>query len=271
MKKFRKEDLSIHHYLRFNVLNEYIETDYNVSLTYLNNVSVSGSYVYEASSSRIPLPTSFGRGWVYLDAYGDTTQQSGCVTVYDSGGSVISGSEYRIDYVDGRIITGSTTVVPATVTYKYFYVSLVNEWEDIQAADAPVVVLQLDSFTKEGFQLGGGKRVPRRGRCHIFASDRAERDDIMELIYDGLFNKSCPSQTWSKGSMLDWDGTFNIDYVYETEPYQSNLHFDNVGARHISPPLFGDVPGTADVYGMLSDLNRYRARIDFEMFYWEEY
>jgi len=271
MRKFRKEDLSVHHYLRFNVLNEYIEEELNVPLTYLDSISTTGSYVYEATSSVNPSPTSLGRGWVYLDAYGDTTQQSGTVTVRDGSGNTISGSEYRVDYIDGRIITASTTVVPATVTYKYFYVSLVNEWEDVQAAHPPLVVLHLESFRKEGFQLGGGKRVPRNGRCHIFAADRAERDDIMELIYDGLFNKSCPSQTWSRGSILDWDGTFNTNYVYETEEYQSNLHFDNVGARHISPPLFGDVPGTADVYGMLSDLNRYRARIDFEMFYWEEF
>lgn len=271
MRKFRKEDLSIHHYLRFNVLNEYIEEEFDASLSYLDSVSTTGSYVYEAVSDRIPSPTSLGRGWVYLDAYGDTTQQSGSITVYDESGVVISGSDYKIDYIDGRVITSSTDVVPSTVDYKYFYVSLVNEWEDVQAAKAPVVVLQLESFRKEGFQLGGGKRVPRSGRCHIFASDRAERDDIMELVYDGLYNKSCPSQTWSQGTILDWDGTFNTDYVYERASNQSNLHFDEVRARQISPPLFGDVAGTADVYGMLSDLNRYRARIDFEMFYWEEY
>lgn len=271
MQKFRKEDLSVHHYLRFNVLNEYVETEYSASFNYLDSVSVTGSYVYEAASDVAPSPTSLGRGWVYLDAYGDTTQQSGSITVYDSNNVIISGSNYKIDYIDGRIITASLSIVPSTVTYKYFYVSLVNEWEDVQAAKAPVVVLQLESFRKEGFQLGGGKRVPRNGRCHIFASNRAERDDIMELIYDGLYNKSCPSQSWSKGSILDWDGTFNSSYVYETISKQSNLHFDNVRARQISPPLFGDTAGTADVYGMLSDLNRYRARIDFELFYWEEY
>jgi len=215
----------------------------------------------------IPLPTELGRGWVYIDTYGDITEQQNAVTVYDSLANVISGTNYMIDYVDGRVIT-SGTVTPAAVTYKYFYVSLVNEWEDVESAGVPVVVVNLESFEKVGFQLGGGKRVPRRGHLHIFATNRAERDDLIELLYDGINEKCCPNQNWPKGSMLDWDGTFNSDYVYETIQYSSMLHFENVRARNINPPLVREVP-TRDVT-MLSDLNRYRARIDFDMFYWKE-
>jgi len=267
MKRLRKEDLSLHHYIRYNVLDEYIETEYNVPLDYMSDISEPTSQVYEADSSMMPLPSELGRGWVYIDAYGDITEQQNAVTVYDSLANVISGTNYMIDYVDGRIIT-SGTVTPAAVTYKYFYVSLVNEWEDVESAGVPVVVINLESFEKVGFQLGGGKRVPRRGHLHIFATNRAERDDLMELLYDGINEKCCPNQNWPKGSMLDWDGTFNNDYVYETIQYSSMLHFENVRARNINPPLVREVP-TRDVT-MLSDLNRYRARIDFDMFYWKE-
>jgi hypothetical protein len=267
MKRLRKEDLSLHHYIRYNVLNEYIETEYNVPLDYMSDISEPTSKVYEATSSMIPLPTELGRGWVYIDAYGDITEQQNAVTVYDSLANVISGTNYMIDYVDGRIIT-SGTVTPAAVTYKYFYISLVNEWEDVESAGVPVVVINLESFEKVGFQLGGGKRVPRRGHLHIFATNRAERDDLLELLYDGINEKCCPNQNWPQGSMIDWDGTFNNDYVYETIQYSSMLHFENVRARNINPPLVREVP-TRDVT-MLSDLNRYRARIDFDMFYWKE-
>jgi hypothetical protein len=263
MKRLRKEDLSLNHFIRYNILNEYIETEYNVPLDYMSDISEPASQVYGAESSMIPLPTELGRGWVYIDAYGDITEQQNAVTVYDSLANVISGTNYMIDYVDGRIIT-SGAVTPAAVTYKYFYVSLVNEWEDIEAAGVPVVVANIESFEKVGFQLGGGKRVPRRGHLHIFASNRAERDDLSELLYDGINEKCCPNQNWPKGSMLDWDGVFNNDYVYETIQYSSSLHFENVVARNIYPPLTrGDMT-------MLSDLNRYRARIDFDMFYWKE-
>jgi hypothetical protein len=267
MKQFRKEDLSLHHYIRFNVLDEYIETDSNVSLDYLSDASSTGSYVYASDSSRTPSPTSLGRGWVYIDNYGDITEQQNAITVYDSIGSVISGSNYMIDYVDGRVIT-SGTVTPAAVAYKYFYVSLVNEWEDVEAAGVPVVVINLESFEKVGFQLGGGKRVPRRGHLHIFATDRAERDDLTEMLYDGINDKCVSNQNWTKGSMLDWDGTFNNDYVYELIQYRSSLHIENVVARHVNPPLLGGIP-RRDLT-MLSDLNRYRARIDFDIFHWRE-
>ena len=211
-----EKDLSLHHFIRFNILDEYIETDSEVTLQYMENLSSVGSYVYEAVSDRLPSPVSLGRGWVYLDTYGDTTEQESSITVYSGTGAVISGSNYMIDYVDGRIITGSTNIVPAAVTYKYFYVSLVNEWEDVEAADVPVVVVNIESFNKVGFQLGGGRKVPRRGHLHIFATNRAERDDLLELLYDGINQKCCPNQNWTYGTMLDWDGTFNYDYAYET-------------------------------------------------------
>lgn len=266
MKKLRKEDLSIHHFIRYRILSEYLETDSDVPLVFLPDVSTTDSYVYEAQSDRYPAPNSFGRGWAYIDAYGDVTEQTSMATVYDSFGSVISGSEYMIDYVDGRVIT-SGTVTPAKITYGYFYVAQVNEWEDVEASDVPVVVVDIEITTKEGFQLGGGRRVPRRGHLHIFASSQAERDDLIEMLYDGLYNKCCPNQNWTKGTMLDWNGTFNEDYIYETMAYSSQLMFDNVVARAISLPLrksFGE-----DVK-MLSDLNRYRGRLDFNVFHWEE-
>ena len=268
MKQLRKEDLSLHHFIRFNVLNDFIEEDVNVSLEYLPNISSGDSYVYEATSSRLPSPVDIGRGWVYIDNYGDTTEQQNAVIVYDAGNSVISGSEYSIDYIDGRVIT-SGTVTPATVTYKYFYVSLVNEWEAVEAAGAPVVVVNLESFTKEGFQLGGGKRIPRRGRLHIFATNRAERDDLTEMLYDGINEKCIPNQNWTKGAMLDWQGRFSEDYEYELVDYVSNLNVENVASRNVNPPLLREIPSPD--FTILSDLNRYRARIDFDMFSWKEY
>lgn len=267
MQRLRKEDLSLNHFIRFNILDEYIETDTSVPLTYLPDISSTDSYVYQAESIRIPLPTDLGRGWVYLDNYGDTIEQQNAVTVYDSLSNVISGSNYLIDYVDGRVIT-SGTVTPATVTYKYFYVASLNEWWDVEAAGVPVVVTNLESFEKVGFQIGGGKKPIRRGHLHIFATDRAERDDLVELLYDGINEKCCPNQNWPKGTLIDWDGTFHDDYVYEIIQYSSCLHIENVMARNINPPLLGGINRTD--LTMLSDLNKYRARVDFDMFYWKE-
>ena len=262
MRGFRKEDLSLHHYLRFNILNDFIETDSNVPLDYsLNN----NGNVYKSASNRRPSPISNGRGWVYLNNYGDVVEQQSMVTVYSGTGTVISGTEYTINYIGGEVVT-SGTIIPAAVKYKYFYVSLVEEWDMVESGKLPVVVVGFDSFFKEGFQLGGGQLVPRRGHLDIFASSRAERSDLMELLYNGLYQKCCPNQSWTSGGMLNWDGTFNKDYVYETAQYQSSLQFDNVTAKTVKLPLLNSIPNNNVLF--LDDVNRYRARINFDMFHY---
>ncbi len=268
MKRFRKEDLSLHHFIRFSVLSEYREPDTNITLEYNEAESTPpSSMVYDSITPMLPVPNGLGRGWSYIDTYGDITEQQNSVTVYDSTGSVISGTEYMVDYIDGRVIT-SGTVTPATVTYKFFYVSVVNEWEDVYAAGAPVISIHLDGFEKVGFQLGGGRKVVRHGYLHIFAVNQGERDDLKELLYDGIYQKCVPNQDWPQGTMIDWDGTFSDTYEYSLIQYSGALQFDNVKAFNINPPLLGGIPRT-DV-SMLSDLNRYRARIDFDMYHFEE-
>jgi hypothetical protein len=215
----------------------------------------------------VPLPTGPGRGCAYVDNPGDHTEQVSSVTVYDEFGSVISGSNYIIDYVDGRVITANTSIVPHTVTYKWHYVSVVDEWRVVESSEVPVVVIDISGFEKEGFQLGAGKYVPRDLNLHVFALDTAERDDIMETLYDGIYLKCCPNQTFPKGTMLDWNGTFNQDFEYEIFDNCSTLKFDNCRARTIFVPLL-TVPNRETI--MLSDTNRYRGRIRCKMFHWNE-
>ena len=268
MERLRKEDLSLEHFVRFNILATYITNETGITLRHLiAESSPPDSIVYEAVSTFEPSPTSIGRGWSYIDAYGDITEQQNSITVYDESGAVISGTEYMVDYVDNRVIT-SGTVTPATVDYKFFYISIVNEWDESEAAAVPVVVIDLDGFEKVGFQLGGGRKVIRHGHLHIFATNQGERDDLKELLYDGINLKCASNQNWPQGTMIDWDGTFSENYVYELIQYSSALKFDNVKALNVNPPLSGGIPRT-DV-SMLSDLNRYRARIDFDMYHFEE-
>jgi hypothetical protein len=269
MKNLRREDLSLHHYIKNHILQDFIEAEEDVSLSYVAEESIPGSsYVYEAQSIMDPPPVSKGRGWVYLDNPTDVTEQtsSGTITVRDSSGVVISSSNYNVDYIDGRIICGSPSIVPATVSYEFHYVSTVDEWGNIEAADVPVVAIGISSFVKQGFQLGAGKFVSRRVDLNIFASNQAEKDDLSECLYDGLYLKSCAYQLYPKGTMLDWDGIWNDDFEYATISGSSSLKFDNVESRTIKPTLM--VPSRDSV--MLSDLNRYRSRISFDMIHWEE-
>jgi len=276
MKNLRKEDLSLHHYIKNRVLQDFIEEEEDISLSYLADESTtppfesySGvSYVYEAQSNMDPSPVSKGRGWVYLDAATDTEEQtsSGTLTVRDQYGAVINHNDYDIDYIDGRVIVGDPSIVPATVKYKWHYVSTVDEFPDVQTADVPCVAIGISNFIKQGFQLGAGKFVSRRVDLNIFASNQAEKDDLSECLYDGLYLKSCAYQSFLKGTMIDWDGRFNANYEYATISGSSNLKFDNVESRTVKPTLM--VPSRDST--MLSDLNRYRSRISFDMIHWEE-
>lgn len=163
MKQLRQEDLSLNHYIRNEVLKDFIETEKNVPLVYLDDLSQeSGSAIYQAESYMDPSPISNGRGWVYTDSYASYTEQTDSVIVYDSLGTVISGAYYNVDYIDGRVIFPNTSYNPAAVTYRWYYVSMVEEWNLVQASEVPVVVVDISGFTKDGFQLGGGKIVPRK-------------------------------------------------------------------------------------------------------------
>jgi hypothetical protein len=253
-------------------------------------------YVYEALTEMIPDPTERGRGWVYFDdilnangtclqhyilvsgtnAHGDqclgTPEQSNRITVYDSTVSgVISDQNYMVDYIDGRIVT-SGTVTPAYVSYHWNYVSVVDEWAAIEAADPPVVVIDIRGTDKGGYQFGGGKKNTRKVDLHIFASNTAERNDIVETLYDGLYLKGCPLYELSTGSVLDYDGTFygrrygmnklTSLFCRRIISDTSRLQFENVVARHVNLPLL--MTRSRDEV-MLSDLNAYRSKISFDM------
>ncbi len=284
MTRLRKEDLSLYYYLKNVVLVDFIEREENIELKYLPKASCSieGSNVYGALTDMVPSPVERGRGWVYFDedmgytlcnsaTSSGTPEQSDRITVYDGDSNEISDSEYIIDYMDGRVIT-SGTCTPVYVSYDWYYVSLVDEWAAIEAADPPVVVIDLMGTDKSGYQLGGGEKVVRKVDIHVFASSTAERNDLAEKIYDGLYLKSCPLYDFPNGTVLAYDGTFygrkeNMDkdatlFDRSTIDGVSMLQFNTVTSRHVSLPLL--MTRSKDEV-MLSDLNAYRAKISFEL------
>lgn len=313
MKSLRKEDISLYYYIKDIVLCDFIEKEEAVPLQLMemlstpNISSTSPSYVYEAVTSIIPSPTERGRGWVYFDtvtvsgvdtcgifatvtgtrADGVTIsgvpEQSNRVLVYQdytvsSGGEIIpsgiiSDTAYMIDYIDGRIISETATPVPAYVDYYWYYVSVVDEWAAVEAADPPVIVIDVQGTDKGGYQLGGGKMVTRKVDIHVFASNMAERNDLVETIYDGLYLKSTPILDLPLGTALDYDGTWygrrnnvnKLETLFDISREGNvigNMRFDNVTTRHISLPLI--MTRNRDEV-MLSDLNAYRSKVSFDM------
>jgi len=298
MKNLRKEDLSLYYYIKDVILCDFLEIEEGVELEFSEELSswnsdtnTYDSGVYVALTDMIPSPDERGRGWVYLDAVSGTNNRCEPFTtvsgyradgvqidgtpehVYDATGSgIISDQEYIIDYLDGRIVT-SGTVTPTSVDYYWNYVSVVDEWAAIEAADPPVVVIDIHGTDKTGYQLGGGKKVTRKVDIHVFASNTAERNDIVETIYDGLYLRSFPLYDFPLGGILDYDGTW---YGRKSNPnklttlfdrgvvsgYVGHLQTDNVTTRHVNLPLL--MTRSRDEV-MLSDLNAYRSKITFDL------
>lgn len=282
MRKIRKEDLSLYYYLKHVILSDFIEKEELVPLQYVPEISRGNSHVYEAQTDMLPKPTERGRGWVYLDLddpYGNTEQNSR-VKVYDATATgTIDESLWMVDYIDGRVVT-SGTCQPAYVTYDWNYISLVDEWSAVEASDPPVVVIDIHGTDKTGYQLGPGKLAKRKVDLHVFASNTAERNDIVETLYDGLYLKRCPIYDFPEGTILDYDGTWygRRDNMNKTETLFDRttvsgilgcgLMFENITARHVSLPLLM-TRGRTEV--MLSDLNAYRSKVSFDMYHYTAY
>lgn len=300
MSILRKSDLSLYLYLKDTVLKDFIEVEENIPLQLMPELSDLTSYVYEAITTMDPIPTDPGRGWAYFDvvsgtnnctpftsvsgtngdgnfAYG-TPEQSERVVVYETVGGIVPWQDYMIDYIDGRIISSRALESPY-VSYYWNYISVVDEWAVVEAAEPPVCVLDIHGTDKKGYQLGGGKKVIRKVDIHIFASSPAERNDLVEMIYDGLYNKSCPLYDFVTGSVLDYDGTFygrrdlldripnptnKLTFLYDRETISNvgSLYFDNVTSRHINLPILMSQSGSQV---MLSDLNAYRSKLSFDL------
>lgn len=309
MKRIRKEDLSLFHYIKDTVLRDFIEIEQQVPLDLMRELSCSDGYVYQALTDMVPIPTSRGRGWTYFDCpvvdsdgyciYSSedscrpefvtvtgtdgsnipctgTPEQSERVTVYNDSLVEIPSSEYVIDYIDGRIVTSSSSINPKYVDYFWNYVSVVDEWSLVDSIDTPIIVIDMNKTDKAGYQLGAGKKVKRRVDLHIFAQNTAERNDLTETLFDGLYNKSAPVYDLSNGDILDFDGTFygrkvnpnkltslfNRTSLNDLNELHGGMQFENVSARNIDLSLILSGDSNAST---VSDLNAYRSKISFDV------
>lgn len=282
MKNLRKEDTSLYLYLKDVVLSEFIEKQESVQLNYIEELSNSSSKVYDIDDYFDPSPKSRGRGFVYFDdltneplvpcvTSSGTKEQIDRITVYNNVGSIITDDYYIVDYIDCRIIA-EPEVEPATIDYHWNYVSLIDEWTELQSTEPPVVVIELSHDSASGFQLGGGRKNVRKCILHIFGSDSAERNELVDVIFNSLYLKRCPLYELEKGTPLDYDGTFygrKATYDKDSTLFSrttvsgvSHMEFDNVKARNVRLPNT-ITRGFEQI--MLSDLNSYRAEIQMDV------
>lgn len=315
MNRLRKETTSLHRYIKDTVLREFVESEQSVELEIIKDISYDNSFVYQALVDlEFQNSSDVGRGWLFFDctnydsngycvysdnscspefvvvsgtdASGDfcygTPEQINRVTVYDEYLNTIPPENYVIDYIDCRIITSDELIVPKYVDFHWNYVSLVDEWTLVRVAKPPIVVIDINGITKEGYQLGGGSKNNPTVDLHIFAGSSSERTDLVDVIYNGLYLKSAPIYEFPTGDVLDYDGTFygrkeNSDRfttlfsrntLNELGITHGGIRFDNVTARNVRMP---DMLTRDRNEIMLSGYNNFRAKISFDMISFDRY
>ncbi len=263
----RMEDMSLQHWIKDVVIPlKWVEKVINASLTFNSDKSV-----YEAEVKWLPSFLDEGRGWVFFDPAGTgscvvsdipTTEQSTRVAVKNESGTTITASLYSINYADGSIILpgGATTTAegtPTTIDFYQYYVSVIDGWPGTEPPEPPIVAIEMKSYAKHPFQIGGGRKSVRNIAIDIFSTSSAERDDLTEFLYDALYNRHIPVFDFREGEPLDYDGTFSTTWSGTLLQLNTNddslFYFRNVKVENIT--------GRQD----WSDLNRWRSRITFEM------
>ncbi len=241
----RLYDSSIFNYLRYEV----IPLHFSERVTNDSLVQVEDSNTYALDSTMEPSPVSYGRGFVLFDESTVNGRQVADTSAEQTSTITVNGaSSYTIDYVGGRILNPNTP--PTSITYKWYYVSVMQGWPGTTPPPLPCVALTMDSTQKSPFQLGGGTKDTIKATLHVFATSEAEKKDITDVLYQALYCRSIPIRNWHQGSYLDYDGSFT--------------GFAPTTVSGLSGGYFKDVKTSlTDSRTSWSELNRYRSKIDF--------
>jgi len=240
----RIEDITIYNYIKYQVIGlEFVESLIDQPLTYNSQLDM----YFPSYDNFEPSPVSKGRGWAVFDeVLGEidtSSEQASRVTVPGT-------TSYDVNYILGGI--KNPDAVPTTADFSWYYVSVIDGWPGIDPPPLPTVAVDITGTVRRGFQLGLGHLSSRRVNLHVFATNNAERDDIVEALFNGLFNKSTKLIDYSQGDYLDHNGFFDSSFTQPTLPASSKIHFDNVSSR------------TMNNIGEWSDLNKYRANVSFD-------
>lgn len=241
----RVYDASIINYLKYEIFPLYFtEQVVNEALVY--SADLRG---YVTESLMEPLPTSPGRGWAVFDEATVGGRSQVDVTVEQTSQvTVVGASSYTIDYPGGRILTPDTT--PTSVSYSWYYVSVVEGWPGTDPPPLPIVAVDIDTTSKSGYQLGGGTKDTIEGTVYVFATSEAEKKDITDIIYQAFYNRSLLIGNWHEGTYLDFDGTYTSFLPSAVSGLSSGV-FKDVTARLNGPRIDW------------SEVNRHRSSVNF--------
>lgn len=257
MRLTRQEDVSLYLYLKDCVIGpEFYEITSGDTLSQDSSVKWMINY-----TTRHPAPTDRGRGILSFDVCSGIcnfgTEQSGVVSVYQG---MTEATSYSVDYLGANIYT-MQNLTGYNVDYCWHYVSVLDAWPYEDVPSLPIVSLELLEAYGSPYQLGGGEIRNGFWNIQIFASNKGERDDLMDTIYDKLRLRRCPVYRFENGLPLIRNGTFNTNFTANLHSNFKYLHFDSVKKSLSGLPSWG-------FYGS-ERINRNRAEITFNTLAYE--
>jgi len=257
MKLTRKEDISLYLYIKDKIIGpEFYEIAEGDSL-----VSV-GNDVWEITNTSDKCPffndvcDGVGRGILYFDVIDGNcvfgSEQTNIVDVYDG---ITPASSFAVNYLKGQI-ESSENLSNYLVDYLWHYVATIDAWPYEDVPPLPIVSIELqDSFAKP-LQLGYGDIRNAYWNIQIFAENRGQRDDLMDVIFEGVNNRRCEIYEFENGLPLIKSGLFNPSFTATPHENYKFLYFENVKKRLSGLPQWG--------FYSQELINRYRAEITFE-------
>ena len=256
---YRNIYTTIHLYVKNKVLRDWVGMEVGSLLTHYPEYGLYmpdyTEFDPDPNDMGNPKQNDRGRGWLYFEYPDLLNEQTIYVTVKQKNGAPLTqNTDYKINYAYGGIEMLNNKT-PYKVDYTYHYTAVVDEWRQVNASYLPVVVVDMDTLSKEGFQLGAGEKFVQKGFVHIFASTRAERDDLIDIIHSAFYNHQFQPQDFSDGTPLEFDGTFNTGYNITTLS----------GALGGCAGYFDKVTTKTLQFNMVNDVNEFRARVQFEL------
>jgi hypothetical protein len=261
MKLTRQEDVSMYFYLRDMVIGpQYVEVFEEEELV----LAESGKWdmAYPTTTNIHPFSrgthSGLGRGLLYFDLAFDSClfgpEQDDMVRVYDGTGD-LPRIDYSVNYLTGQVYS-NLDLSDYSVDYYWHYVSVIDAWPQEDVPDLPVVSIELQLSESLPLQLGGGDIRGASWHVEIFANNKGERDDLMDVIFEGINLRRCPIYTFEGGLPLTREGLYNSDFVVEENLNYPSLFFENAKKSLTGLPSWGFYQNEV--------INKYRAAITFD-------
>lgn len=269
MRLTRKEDISVYLYIKDIVIGpRYSEVSTGESLTLVSTNTWDIGYDYDLGMHPFrrrvitdPVNNTYvdysglGRGILYFDYIGETclfgVEQQNIVKVYNG---LDTATDYKVNYITGQIIS-SQDLTNYLVDYEWNYVSVIDSWPYDDVPPLPFVCIDMQKANKLPLQLGGGDIRDGYWNIQIFARNKGERDDLMDLIYDNVYQRRCPLYLLSSGLPLQ-NGQYNEMFDSSVHNTYTSLFFENIRKNLTGLPQWG--------FYEQEQVNRYRAEITFD-------